>query len=125
MLWRLFLASRITTLRLLEGEYSPTFLFPLPLGAVADFDSRHSLPESDAPTLDFVARMMKLVQDTNVKKTGVRLLTPPNFVLEPGTVSAEDVYGSNLPRLRKLKAKYDPKKVWSKSVVVIEPDFGA
>ncbi|KAF8066753.1 FAD-binding domain-containing protein [Lyophyllum atratum] len=88
------------------------------------FTGRHSLPESDTPTLDFVARMTKLVQDTNVEKTGVRLLTPPGFVLAPGTVSAEDVYGSNLPRLRKLKAKYDPKKVWSRSLVDIEPDFG-
>ena len=34
----------------------------------------------------------------------------------------EDVFGENLTRLRKVKAKYDPKKVWSKGVV-IEPLF--
>ena len=30
--------------------------------------------------------------------------------------------GENLSRLRKVKAKYDPKKVWSKGLV-IEPLF--
>jgi Berberine and berberine like len=34
----------------------------------------------------------------------------------------EDVFGVNLPRLRKLKAKYDPEKIWSRGYV-IEPDF--
>jgi FAD/FMN-containing dehydrogenase len=34
----------------------------------------------------------------------------------------EDVFGVNLPRLRKLKAKYDPTNVWKKGLV-IEPDF--
>lgn len=39
-----------------------------------------------------------------------------------GDEKAEDVFGPNLPRLRRLKAKYDPEKVWSKGVF-IEPLF--
>ena len=39
-----------------------------------------------------------------------------------GDEGAEAVFGANLPRLRKVKAKCDPKKLWSKGVV-IEPDF--
>jgi FAD/FMN-containing dehydrogenase len=39
-----------------------------------------------------------------------------------GDEAPEDVFGTNLPRLRKLKAKYDPKNVWSKGFV-IKPDF--
>ncbi|KAI0322969.1 FAD-binding domain-containing protein [Amylostereum chailletii] len=38
-----------------------------------------------------------------------------------GDERAEDVFGQNLPRLRKVKAKYDPKQIWSKGFV-IEPD---
>lgn len=34
----------------------------------------------------------------------------------------EDVWGENLPRLRRVKAKYDPNKVFSKGVTV-EPLF--
>ena len=39
-----------------------------------------------------------------------------------GGERAEDVWGANLQRLRRVKAKYDPKKVFSKGVV-IEPLF--
>lgn len=37
-----------------------------------------------------------------------------------GSELAEDVFGQNLPRLREVKATYDPKKVFSKGIV-IEP----
>lgn len=39
-----------------------------------------------------------------------------------GDESAEDIFGKNLLRLRQVKAKYDPQKVWSKGIV-IEPNF--
>ncbi|KAI0366057.1 FAD-binding domain-containing protein [Pilatotrama ljubarskyi] len=35
-----------------------------------------------------------------------------------GSENPEDVYGEHLPRLRRIKAKYDPKKVWNKGVVI-------
>ncbi|KAF5316767.1 hypothetical protein D9619_006849 [Psilocybe cf. subviscida] len=39
-----------------------------------------------------------------------------------GDESPEMVHGSNLSKLRKLKARYDPKGLWSRGVF-IEPDF--
>lgn len=39
-----------------------------------------------------------------------------------GEEPPEVVHGPNLPRLRKLKAKYDPKGLWTKGVF-IEPNF--
>lgn len=52
------------------------------------------------------------------------MATPTNFSLGPSYDSVEEVFGDNLSRLKKVKAIYDPKKVWSKGWV-IEPDFGA
>ncbi|KAF8883829.1 FAD-binding domain-containing protein [Infundibulicybe gibba] len=83
---------------------------------------RHTQPSSDASTREWVSRIATLVKDANTEKTGVKLPTPGNFSLGPDSVGVEEVYGSNLARLRKLKAKYDPKKVWSRGWV-IEPDF--
>ena len=41
-----------------------------------------------------------------------------------GDESPEDVFRANLPRLRKIKAEYDGKKLWSKGFT-IDPDFSA
>jgi hypothetical protein len=39
-----------------------------------------------------------------------------------GDESPEMVHGPNLPKLRKLKAKYDPNGLWRRGVF-LEPDF--
>lgn len=66
----------------------------------------------------FTADVVQLVREKNTELSGRDLGWFVN--LSNGTEKAEDVFGANLPRLRKIKAKYDPKKVWSKGFV-IEP----
>ncbi|KAF9456332.1 hypothetical protein BDZ94DRAFT_1302616 [Collybia nuda] len=52
----------------------------------------------------------------------VKFVTPTNFSLGSDYDGVEEVFGNNLSRLRKVKAIYDPKKVWRKGWA-IEPDF--
>ncbi|KDQ17852.1 hypothetical protein BOTBODRAFT_29163 [Botryobasidium botryosum FD-172 SS1] len=82
--------------------------------------ARHTSPESDAPARAFATKIAGIVNDFNEQKTGKKLATPANFAIGPDVESVQEVYGVNLERLRKVKAKYDPKKVWSKGWV-IEP----
>jgi len=81
---------------------------------------RHTSPESDGPARAFVFKLTSIINDFNKQKTGKSFGVPANFAIGPGFESIQDVYGANLERLRKVKAKYDPKKVWSKGWV-IEP----
>lgn len=64
--------------------------------------------------------MTSYIKETNTERTGMKLATPANFAV--GNEDVQEVYGENLGRLRKLKAKYDPKMVWSKGWA-IQPDF--
>ena len=68
----------------------------------------------------FTASATAYITQTNRAKTG----RSPGYFLNfaQGDERIEEVHGPNLPRLRKLKAKYDPKKLW-KTGCVIEPDF--
>ena len=66
----------------------------------------------------FTAEITQLVREKNAELGGKDLGWFLNLC--QGEERAEDVFGENLPRLRKAKARYDPKKVWSKGVV-IEP----
>ena len=60
------------------------------------------------------------MRETSAKLSGRTLGT---FVsMANGNERPENVWGDNLPRLRKIKAKYDPRKVFSKGVP-IEPLF--
>jgi hypothetical protein len=76
---------------------------------------------SDASTRAFSSSITDYIRQYNIQKTGKDIGVPLNYAR--GDEAPEDIFGTNLPRLRKLKAKYDPKKVWSKGLV-IEPDFG-
>lgn len=61
---------------------------------------------------------MQFVREKNAELSGQDLGWFVN--MSQGTEKPEDVFGEHLPRLRKIKAKYDPKKVWNKGFV-IEP----
>ena len=82
---------------------------------------RSSSPASDDAVVSFISSTAEYVRKFDVEKSGKDLGT---FVsLSRGNEDKiEDVFGVNLPRLRKLKAKYDPNKIWCKAYV-IEPDF--
>ncbi|KAF9467436.1 FAD-binding domain-containing protein [Collybia nuda] len=82
----------------------------------------HTLPESDDSAREWVTKITNFVKNANAEKSGKRLATPTNFSLGPKYNTVEDVFGDNLSRLKKIKAIYDPKKVWNKGWV-IEPDF--
>lgn len=65
--------------------------------------------------------MITYVSAENTKRTGKVFRTQMNFAMGPEYTSVEDIFGDNLERLRKVKAKYDPTKVWNKGWV-IEPE---
>jgi hypothetical protein len=83
---------------------------------------RHSDPKDDEPTRQWIREQTRYISRCSEERTGHKFAIPPNLALSPGYETVEEVYGSNLARLRVLKAKYDPKKVWSRGWV-IEPDF--
>lgn len=58
---------------------------------------------------------MYFVRNRNTDLSGKDLGWSLN--LTQGNEDPEDVFGTNLHRFRKLKAKYDPKKIWSKGLV--------
>jgi len=103
----------------------------VPVGATA-FPERHphfymiatanfTNPDLAKPSRDWVSKVAAYVKKQNEERTGIKLHTSTNFALGPEYESQEDVYGENLTRLRKVKAKYDPKKVWRRGWA-IEPD---
>ncbi|KAG6872366.1 hypothetical protein C0995_010285 [Termitomyces sp. Mi166 len=83
--------------------------------------SRHSDPSGDAKAAEWASSIGNLVRTAQVEKTGKPLTTPASLAVSPQIIPPEGIWGANLPRLRKLKAKYDPKKVFSKGWC-IEPD---
>lgn len=92
--------------------------------------NRHSLRETDAKAERWVSKISQIVNEENEKKTGKRLGTPLSLYFAPssgegkvagGENGVKEIFGENLPRLKAVKAKYDPKKVWSRGWVV-EPD---
>ncbi|KAF5372441.1 hypothetical protein D9757_009925 [Collybiopsis confluens] len=69
---------------------------------------------------EFTSEIVSFVREKNAELSGRDLgwwLT-----LCQGDEKPEDVFGSNLPKLQRLKAKYDPGRVWSKGFV-IEPSL--
>lgn len=84
------------------------------------FNCSNHLPTSDESVQAFVSSIAKYIRKADALKTGKDLGIPLCYAR--GDEAPEDVFGPNLPRLRKLKAKYDPTNVWSKGFV-IEPDF--
>ncbi len=66
----------------------------------------------------FTAEVVDLVRKKNAELAGQDLGWFLNLC--QGDENPEDVFGSNLVRLREVKAKYDPRKTFSKGFV-IEP----
>ncbi|KAG7093106.1 hypothetical protein E1B28_009392 [Marasmius oreades] len=86
--------------------------------------ARNTDPADDAQVAEWTSQVAKSVRQAQVQKTGNALPIPASLAQSPQTETVEDVFGSNLPKLRTVKAKYDPGKVWSKGWV-IEPDFSS
>ena len=82
---------------------------------------RYTDPGFDKTAKDWVAKITSYVKNRNEERTGQKLCTPANFCIGPDYESVEEVYGENLPRLKTVKAKYDPDQVWRRGWV-IEPD---
>jgi hypothetical protein len=78
------------------------------------------LPESDESVEAFSSSIARYIRGADALRTGKNLGV--TLCYAKGDEAPEDVFGVNLPRLRKLKAKYDPMNVWSKGFA-IEPDF--
>ncbi|KIJ42149.1 hypothetical protein M422DRAFT_48356 [Sphaerobolus stellatus SS14] len=107
VMWELFARDKIAEVREEDTAYparKPHYY--------AIVDGRHTSPNDDGPTCEWVSRIMSIINQANLEKEGFQFPTPANFGL--GTEKSEDVYGINLPRLRELKAKYDPKAVFGK-----------
>ncbi|PPQ72897.1 hypothetical protein CVT24_001494 [Panaeolus cyanescens] len=83
--------------------------------------TRYSDPARDDDARNWAAGIGNLVRNAQVEKMGKPLITPAGFALNPEVVAPEKVWGDNYPKLRKLKAKYDPGKVWSRGWC-IEPE---
>ena len=81
---------------------------------------RSTTDESVPACREFVEKVTNFVREKNTELFGRDL----GFFLSmaQGDEWAGNVWGENLPRLRKIKAKYDPKKIFHKGVV-IEPLF--
>ncbi|KAI0747192.1 FAD-binding domain-containing protein [Daedaleopsis nitida] len=79
---------------------------------------RSTTDESVEACRTFAAEVVQLVREKNTELSGSDLGWFLNMC--QGDERPEDVFGENLPRLRKIKAKYDPKKMFSKGVA-IEP----
>jgi len=76
--------------------------------------ARYSRPETDDISKEFISKVATYISDENAKRTGKRLGTPLNIALSPDSISVEEVFGENAQRLREVKEKYDPNKVWRK-----------
>jgi hypothetical protein len=87
---------------------------------ITDVQNRHSSPTADAAANEWVTKITSYVKKSNIERTGISHPTPALIALENDDI--KEVYGKNYARLRKLKAKYDPLKVWNKGHI-IEPDF--
>ena len=68
----------------------------------------------------FVAKTATELRQFNTNRAGKDVEFFLNFA--QGDETLEEVHGSNLPKLRKPKAKYDPNGLWRKGMF-IEPDF--
>ncbi|KXN83438.1 hypothetical protein AN958_01452 [Leucoagaricus sp. SymC.cos] len=81
---------------------------------------RSTTDASVASIKAFTSSLVTHVRENNAELSGKDLGW--FLSMAQGEEYPEDVYGKCLPRLRQVKAKYDPKQVWKKGVT-IEPDF--
>ncbi|KAH9930455.1 FAD-binding domain-containing protein [Epithele typhae] len=86
----------------------------------AAVQGRSTTDESVPAARKFADELSEFMRERNAELSGEKL--PWMYSMCHGSERPEDVWGDHLERLRRLKAKYDPKKVFSKGVV-IEPIF--
>ncbi|TFY79597.1 hypothetical protein EWM64_g4415 [Hericium alpestre] len=115
MMWDIRPAGRIAEFAVGETAY------PLrePHSFVA-IQGRNTRRENDKTTYALVKDIADYIRQANTAHAGHDLGVL--LSMAQGDEPPEAVFGPNLPRLRKLKAKYDPKNVWKKGFA-IEPDF--
>ena len=99
----------------------PLVLFVLRATRLKLFIVPRSTTDASVPAAkEFTESTARLVREKNAELSGRDLGWFVNMC--QGDENPEDVFGENLPRLRKIKAKYDPKNIWSKGLA-IEPLF--
>ena len=77
-------------------------------------------PEFDTVTRAWAKSIVDYIRSANTQHSGQDL--GYLFTMSQGDEPPETIFGANLPKLKKLRAKYDPGKFWAKGVE-IEPDF--
>ena len=84
------------------------------------FISPRSTTDASVPAAkEFTESTARLVREKNAELSGRDLGWFVNMC--QGDENPEDVFGENLPRLRKIKAKYDPNDVFRNPQSVIVP----
>lgn len=78
--------------------------------------SRSTTDASVEATRQFTTSIVSFVREKNTELSGKDLGWFLN--LTQGSEKPEDVFGDNLYRLRKAKAKYDPKQVLYNGIVI-------
>ncbi|KAH9945031.1 FAD-binding domain-containing protein [Epithele typhae] len=82
---------------------------------------RSTTDDSVGACREFVASIVSLVREKNTELSGRDLGWAVNLC--QGDEKTEDIFGEHLPRLRAVKAKYDPHMIWNKGAV-LEPADG-
>ena len=77
---------------------------------------RSSTDESVDKCKKFTEELVKFVRAKNAELSGRDLGCFLN--MSQGDEDPKDVFGANLLRLQKIKAKYDPSLVWSKGITI-------
>ncbi|KAF8074147.1 FAD-binding domain-containing protein [Lyophyllum atratum] len=77
---------------------------------------RTNNPAADAAVSDFVSSTVTFIRNKNTELSGKDYGL--FLSMAQGDEKPEDVFGENLSRLRKLKAKYDPKNVFMKGISI-------
>jgi FAD/FMN-containing dehydrogenase len=84
---------------------------------ILSLEIRTNNPAADVAVNEFVSTTVAFIRDKNAELSGKDFGL--FFSMAQGDEKPEDVFGDNLPRLRKLKGKYDPRNVFHKGVAIL------
>ncbi|KAA1475122.1 FAD-binding domain-containing protein [Dentipellis sp. KUC8613] len=105
--------------RIAEVDVGETAYVPREPHLPVAIQGRNTLPETDEAVSKFVASLANYMHSENTALLGRDLGIMVSIA--QGDEPVEVVFGQNVGRLRKVKAKYDPERVWKRGVVV-EPN---